>query len=318
MLSNGSRVANRRARVTVSTAARTPACNSAMVTTLSPSTSWQAMSVFRGWPDTIKVHVVSDQDPAIRAAIVDVFRCRSHPWIWLWPVLTIVFTAISTACLIHAGDSAWLGVGGIAALVAAGAIPAMISWADRQIELGDKRGAERLRVAMKDALQPVAELIAEMPALTPAKREARLKQVAQQAVGALCLLLKDVDRLRAVVYRVDGAGTSMPCLGYSGRGAKPDAFVAGTPRGDSALNLVRTAGHLFCADVVRDRPAQYGGTVSDYRTFISAAVSNGPSAYGMVTVDAPNAGDLVDTDAQLVLLMADLMAIAFAIEDSAK
>jgi len=154
-----------------------------------------------------------------------------------------------------------------------------------------------------------------MPALTRGKREARLREVAQQAVSALCLLLKDVDRLRAVVYSVDNSGTSMSCLAYHGRGATPRGFDAGTPRGDSALDLVRSAGYVFAEDLTKARPASYGGAVSDYRTFISAAISNGPNAYGMVTVDAPNAGDLVDTDAQIVLLMADLLSIAFAVAD---
>ena len=49
-----------------------------------------------------------------------------------------------------------------------------------------------------------------------------------------------------------------------------------------------------------------------YRTFISAAITNGQDAYGMVTVDAPKAGDLVDTDKQIVMLIADLLAIGFA------
>ena len=272
----------------------------------------------RCWPDIVRVPSVSDQgSPAIRAAIVDVFRCRSQPWIWLVPTLTIVFTAVSTVFLVKP-DSALRVVLGVVALLGALVIQATISWADRENEQGEKTAAERLRVAMKDALQPVAELSAEMPALTPVKRAARLREVAQQAVSALCLLLKDVDRLRAVVYEVDPSGTSMSCLAYHGRGATPKGFEAGTPRGDSALDLVRHAGYKFAADLATARPADYGGTVSDYRTFTSAAISNGPNAYGMVTVDAPNAGDLVDTDAQLVLLMADLLSIAFAVADQAK
>jgi hypothetical protein len=35
----------------------------------------------------------------------------------------------------------------------------------------------------------------------------------------------------------------------------------------------------------------------------------------MVTVDAPKAGDLIDTDAQIVILVANLLASAFAIAD---
>lgn len=76
--------------------------------------------------------------------------------------------------------------------------------------------AERLRIAMKDALQPLAELIADMPEMTPKERSAALRPVSQQAVSALTLLLKDVDRVRAVVYQMDSDG--MEYLAYHGRG----------------------------------------------------------------------------------------------------
>lgn len=185
----------------------------------------------------------------------------------------------------------------------------------RNREVAESTEAVRLRVAMKDALQPVAELIASMPAMTKSQRQARLKEVCRQAVGALCLLLKDVDRLRSVVYRVDDDQTSMSQVAYLGRGDTPRAFVSNDFRGQKALETVRDGGYVFVPDLDQQRPSNYAGTANGYRTFISAAICNGAAAYGMVTVDAPNANDLVDTDCQIVLLMADLLAIAFAEAD---
>lgn len=181
------------------------------------------------------------------------------------------------------------------------------------IHRGDLTEATRLRVAMKDALQPVAELTAAMTEGS-IDRQADLKQIAHQSVGSLCLLLKDVDRLRAVVYSLTDQG--MECLAYIGRGTTPKMFKAGTERGDKALEMVRRGGSIFAKDLDADElGAAYRGSGADYKTFISVSISTRNNAYGMVTVDAPRAGDLVDTDAQIVMFMADLLAIAFAVAE---
>jgi hypothetical protein len=181
----------------------------------------------------------------------------------------------------------------------------------------DLKVADRFRITIKDALQPVAELIADMPAQTKAKRRETLKTVSAQAVSALKLLLKDVYRLRSTVYQVTASG-DLECVGYHGRGGgvKPQPFVKGTDRGNSALRLVAKGGDpLFVENIDEVEGVDYGGTGSGYKTFISASVHNDADGYGMVTVDAPRSGSLVDTDKQLVGLVADLLAIAFAIAE---
>ncbi|WP_194838738.1 hypothetical protein [Nocardia sp. XZ_19_369] len=182
----------------------------------------------------------------------------------------------------------------------------------REVELDE---AGRLRVAMKDALQPLAGLIADMPGMNESERSAQLRCIAHQAVGALKLLLKDVDRLRAVVYAMAGDDGPMEVIGYCGRGdgRPPEPFVPGTPRGDLAIAMVRERETRFMRDIDQEAPENYGGSRKGYKTFIAAAIKNGEYGYGMVTVDAPRAGDLVDTDMQIVMLVADLLAIAFAV-----
>lgn len=56
----------------------------------------------------------------------------------------------------------------------------------------------------------------------------------------------------------------------------------------------------------------YHGTRIGYRTFISAPIADRQRTYGMLTVDAPNPGDLLKSETHLVMLVADLLAIAFA------
>ena len=210
-------------------------------------------------------------------------------WDWAWAL---------------AGFAIWLSAVGLQVMREAG-----ISARERAA----MTEADRLRVAMKDALQPVAELIADMPAKAKDQREAALLAVATQAVGALNLLLKDVERLRAVVYGLDEAG--MTCLAYAGRGDRPQPFLRGTERGDLAMQLVETGGDRFEPDTRKASREGYAGSGDDYQSYISASISTSELGFGMVTVDAPRAGDLVDTDRQIVLLVADLLAIAFAEAD---
>lgn len=210
------------------------------------------------------------------------------------------------------GRDYWQFWTGVAVLLLAVAIQILRDVLQGRNSYAESTEAARLRVAMKDALQPVAELTAGMTELPGSARQPQMKQVAQQAVGSLCLLLKDVDRLRAVVYEVTDRG--MECLAYQGRGTTPKMFKAGTERGDKALKMVDEGGQIFAKDLdASELGPAYKGSGADYKTFISVAISTRAHSYGMLTVDAPRAGDLVDTDAQIVMFMADLLAVAFAV-----
>jgi hypothetical protein len=179
----------------------------------------------------------------------------------------------------------------------------------------DRKGFDRFRITIKDALQPVAELIAEMPAQTPANRRRSVRPVALQSVSALTLLLRDVYRLRAAAYAITESG-DMECIHYLGRGGRPRPFLKDTDRGRRALDFVARGGEpLFVPDVDKADNEDYKGSQSGYKTFISASIHTADWGYGMLTIDAPRAGVLVDTDKQLVGLVGNLLAVAFAIAE---
>ncbi|BBX19792.1 hypothetical protein MDUV_46520 [Mycolicibacterium duvalii] len=216
------------------------------------------------------------------------------------------------------GDWAYL-LSGFAAIVVGGLVLWAKQRASEEVANLDMKVADRFRITIKDALQPVAELIADMPAQTRTVRRESIKTVSTQAVSALRLLLKDVSRLRATVYQINADG-DMECVCYHGRGnsVQPQPFIRTTLRGERALEFVRRGGEpLFIRDIdkVNEGDVDYRGTRSGYKTFISASIHNDADGYGMVTIDAPRAGSLVDTDKQLVALVADLLAIAFAIAE---
>lgn len=241
---------------------------------------------------------------------------------WWAPIGAIVLAILGTVSITIGQDHetksdwTWIILGAVALLM--GALIQLVREIGKANELrSGEQEAIRLRIAMKDALQPVAELIAEMPSKTPKERERALKPVATQCVGALQLLLKDVDRLRAVVYQLgDDEDEPMAYLAYGGRAQKPRPFVMTTERGRLAREMIKTGGSHFEPDIRKISNDAYKGSGRDYQTYISAAICTGGYAYGMVTVDAPRADDLVDTDRQIVCVIADMLGIAFAIADA--
>lgn len=258
--------------------------------------------------------MVTTSSPGIWSAVV----ARVAASRWLAPLATVVLAVVGTVFvtigqeLDTKGDWYWVIGGSLLALIGGGV--------QLLREIGTigafdsaSQEAKRLRIAMKDALQPVAELIADLPSKTPKDRERGLEAIANQAASALTLLLKDVDRVRAVVYRLDDAGMSH--LAYHGRGDTPNPFLNSTERGRLACEMVANGANHFEPDISKASSDAYRGTGNGYETYISASICTGSNGYGMVTVDAPNANDLVDTDRQIVCLVADLLAVAFAIAD---
>lgn len=238
---------------------------------------------------------------------------------WWAPIATVVLAVVGTFFITigqnldDGSDWVWVIAGALVALL--GGLIQVVKEIGKARELDSaSQEAQRLRIAMKDALQPVAELIADMPSKTPKDRQHAVTGVAQQAVSALTLLLKDVDRLRAVVYRLDDNGMSR--IAYNGRGNTPKPFLKSTERGRLACQMVADGRSHFEPDISKASSDGYKGSGNDYETFISAAICTGDTGYGMVTVDAPNANDLVDTDRQIVCVVADLLAIAFAVAES--
>lgn len=274
---------------------------------------------------TPAAHVVAVPSAgAVRGAFIEIFGGRSRPWTWILSVLNLALPVAGAIVFAMGqnfkGPGDWAQVsGGSALILSAGGVQWAQRWAVGSLSNAEGSEAERLRIAMKDALQPVAELIAVMPALSAARRSAALREVAQQSVSALCLLLKGIDRLRAVIYALDGPPGGPPgklqTMAYHGRGGRPRDFVAGTERGDLALAMVKEGTYRFERDLSSNAPSWHMGPATEYQTFISASITTGTDAFGMVCVDAPRAGDLIDTDLQILLLVSDLLAIAFAIAD---
>lgn len=219
------------------------------------------------------------------------------------------------------GAAAWIwtfaGAATLLAIVVVDAIGDQYRSALRQ--QGTTAAAAQL-VALRDALRPIVEAIADMHTLAPRLREERVHSIAQRSAAALALIMHTVPGFRSVVYRQqDDAGTEvMSVFARAGRSERePHEFRRGDERGDAAFRTVEHREPCFVRDVndhdeVANLDGAYSGTRVGYSTFISAPIADRQRTYGMVTVDAPKVGDLLRSDQHLVMLVADLLALALA------
>ncbi|WP_187776143.1 GAF domain-containing protein [Antrihabitans cavernicola] len=93
-------------------------------------------------------------------------------------------------------------------------------------------------------------------------------------------------------------------------GSTRSEFVEGTTDGNAAISMVERDDHRLCIDVVTEPPPGWNDKKRDYRTFVSVPVVAGGVAYGMLTVDALEPGDLDENDANVLRVLAGLLAVA--------
>lgn len=170
---------------------------------------------------------------------------------------------------------------------------------------------EELGTALNGALGPITSYLGELVDAPDAETQATIAgQLRQAAVDAAVRLTAPGSR--SAFYRLAPAGDRLTREVYAGRAALPrPEFRTGTRDGDAVLDLVARGDLVFVEDVATDpmvRPTVPGS----YRTVIAAAVTAGERRLGMLTVDAPQPGDLSRTDVELVRVLANLLGSGLA------
>lgn len=207
--------------------------------------------------------------------------------------------------------------GGIALILAAIAIQAVQVFRDTRRVKSLAAEREDMRCEIRDALKPIPELIAQLPALGYGDRAHRLQGIAQACATALFMLVSPhAEGVRANVFALEDGPDRMEWLAHVGRGATPRPFVAGTARGDSALQFITELMPVFYPDLTTKQPDGYEGSMSDYETFVSVPIWSDQAVYGMVTIDAPTKNTLTEGDQYLVEIVAEMMATAFVVANT--
>ena len=170
---------------------------------------------------------------------------------------------------------------------------------------------EEFGLTLNGALAPLTSYLGEMAvAASKADRSAVRGRLAQAAVDAAVRVTS--LNARSAFYRLDPRWRSLTREAYAGRPSPPRlTFLAGTADGDFVLDLVRS-GDIVVVEDVEVHPLVTPSARSGYRTVIAAAVGAGSERVGLLTVDAPEVGDLGGTDVDVVRVLANLLGAGLA------
>lgn len=138
-------------------------------------------------------------------------------------------------------------------------------------------------------------------------------EMSLHAVNALSRVYSRVHDVRTVVYELNPEKTLLSPLHHAGEREPAGSFSVSTPRGKAAIDFVLADdGAELVADVKKEKRDGWGGSGNGYRTYISAPIVSETGYHGMLTIDAPNPGDLTQQDKRVIDLAANLLGVGFA------
>ena len=245
------------------------------------------------------------------------------PWVWVAAGLFFVLVSAATAILFRSASGTTRVVLIVVQVVSTG-LAFLIPQARQIIASRSEATAEErefearveTRVAMNDALDPILRLLGNVALETDAVVRDQMRAQTIPLVLKTAAEFIGPDRSRACWFRLaPGPPTRLVPEDFAGRAGSPSTtFVEGTPAGDAAIDMVLADEDRLCADIVADPPPGWDSTKErDYRSFISVSVIAGDTAYGMLTLDALEPGDLDADDLGLLRLMAGILAVALAV-----
>jgi GAF domain-containing protein len=222
--------------------------------------------------------------------------------------------AVFVASVVYGGPpgGVWQWVVLALGAVATAGLTVIAVLADRRY----RREHREFQVTVFDTLAPFVHALNLMAAESVTARKRSLAGALMAGLAA-ATGLADADRARATIFerRVRGEGEVLSPGPSMGQGDKPrSVFARGTPAGDEVWAAVDTDTTRFCRDVLRYPPA---GWASDgprsYQTFITVPIRTGDRVHGILTLNAPNPGDLTDEDVGVMLVIASLLGAAYAL-----
>jgi GAF domain-containing protein len=175
--------------------------------------------------------------------------------------------------------------------------------------------AARMQLVLDDALEPLAYLLGRITDRPRWSRGRELLELQGQATAVVLAAAAEVlgtARLRARYFALtDDRPARLVLAGFHGRAEAPrSTFVAGTPLGDHALGLLTRREDLFCHDARAQPPPGWAPGGHEYRTFLAVPVATEGRAFGILTIDGLQVGDLTEADVAAVRVFARLLAIA--------
>ena len=241
----------------------------------------------------------------------------------LWLVLTVVCVVGSPGAAYASqkvdGKEVWLLVGLQFVLTAfAFLIPQVRQLraknAETTAEVRELEARADTRAAVNDALDPILRQLGKISA--ERSKPARDRLIAQSIPFVLNAAsnLIGAERSRACWFELtdDAPPRLVPQLDAGRSGSASTIFEPNTQSGDAAIGMVLAGENLLCRDIDTEPPGWDSSKQRDYKTFISVSVTAADTVFGMLTLDALEAGDLTNDDLHMLGLMASALAAALA------
>jgi GAF domain-containing protein len=243
--------------------------------------------------------------------------------IYLTTVISLAGVALATLFGMQAGaaalDRQWWTLGAVLASVTAAGVPAYEQIRKEQLRARAQRAvvdaAVAMRVTMNDALDPIVRQLGRVATAASKHEREALREAAIPMVLDSAAHLVGSGRIRACLFRfAPGTPRVLVPAQYSGRVDDPLEVIAeGTAEGDMVFGMIRRNQHLFCPDLDADSPLGWRITAPQtYKSFAAVPVAAGQNAFGMLMVDALEAGGVGRSDVPLVRLLGGLLAVALA------
>lgn len=182
----------------------------------------------------------------------------------------------------------------------------------RRAETDDLEGDSR-EVLLEETLRPLLELASQTTFEFKDERERVMKSAAERVSHDLRAAFGDVEGVRVVVFKLNDDATKMTPFPPAGRQDRPGPFERGTPRGDKAFEVLAGKKPFVAVDdLAKTQPDEWKGSGDGYNTFISAPIRNSKQGFGMLTVDAPQAGTLPARHGATIALFAAALGMLMA------
>lgn len=249
-------------------------------------------------------------------------------WLRWWggAIFAAVCAGAAFVAQVQAGEqlSPWasttIKVGGAVATVIALLLPARQTW----LEVRVREDAEQLaktavinyRLALRSVLLPLTDIFDRI--ITAPNEISRMEATgaAKQAVVNSVVQFIDVPRVRSCYFDYEHSSQErrLVCRIYAGRDSRPRTeFTSADPSYTEVFRLLEERRSELKENITLEGSPRFPSDRGyNYRTYISVPVATSAEIFGLLTLDALHAGELLPQHEKEMLLLAQLLGIALA------
>ncbi|MGH3753537.1 MAG: GAF domain-containing protein [Pseudonocardiaceae bacterium] len=250
-------------------------------------------------------------------------------WLRWWggAVVAAICAGAAFIAQVQAGEqlSPWVSttikVGGAVATVIALLLPARQTWLEVQVredaEQLAKAAVTNYQLAIRSVLLPLTDLFDRI--ITAPHETGRIEATgaAKQAVVNSVVQFTDVPRARSCYFDYEHGGQEkrLICRIYAGRDSKPRTeFSSADPSHAEVFKLLEGRRTELMDNIAQEMSPRFPPDRDyNYKTYISVPVATSTEIFGLLTLDALHAGELLPQHKKEMLLLAQLLGIALAV-----